>query len=693
MHLLNLTYWHDPLILLLAIAVGIGGTNQGLDILASAMAQARRHRGLRLAIASVVLGANIWCFDFLIKISFLGGHLEELDITTAMFAAIYAVASIFTALTLAADEDVLWKERLARGLFALSLIGTVLFNSMAFTPLEASPGAIIPTLILLSGLFYFAADYMLPEREIQFGPFSLYASTLILVPLLVSAHVAVLPFLPNHIMTDPNHSDLFDAALPVAVSVLFLGILGSSANKLDRSNQEDSIETYRQLALHDSLTGLPNRLNMQRTLDTWIDEHRKNDPAMAIATIDLDYFKDVNDVHGHEAGDALLAQMAKNMTALLEDDELIFRTGGDEFVALRRKVPSRAAAQRFAQKFCNAIARSEVTIVFGARISASIGCCLYPQDGTNTADLLSRTDLAMYRAKALGKSQVCMFDITMDEARRQKQVLSMELNRAIADDELEIYWQPQVDSSTGTLLGFEALLRWHHPQRGFVPPSEFIPLAEQTGKILDIGEWVLRNACIEAASWHRPCRISVNVAAGQVNQGNLPLLVQHILKETGLSPSRLELEITETGIIRDTDRAYEIVWNIKEMGVGLAMDDFGTGYSSLSTLKAFPFDKIKIDRSFIAEIAHSSSARAIVDATIRIAQAMGMRVLAEGIEEPEQVETLNRIGCYDMQGYFFSRPMPANELRDRFGLMDDTRTQFDADYAVEIVTFAHLRQG
>jgi predicted signal transduction protein with EAL and GGDEF domain len=290
-------------------------------------------------------------------------------------------------------------------------------------------------------------------------------------------------------------------------------------------------------------------------------------------------------------------------------------------------------------------------------VGCSIGIALYPEHGSTADELCACADLAMYRAKSLGQSKVCTYERSMDEARRTRAELAIDLKRALFRDEFELNYQVQNDTQSGEIVGFEALLRWNHPVKGRVPPNDFIPMAEETGLIVEIGDWVLRTACATAASWPQPFKVAVNVAPMQLNR-DLPKRVVEVLRETGLAPERLEIELTETGIIADRQHALQVVLALKSLGVTVAMDDFGTGYSSLSTLQAFPFDKIKVDKSFIQSVQTSVHAAAIVKATLLLGRSLRIPVLAEGVETEQHLAFLREEGCTSVQGYLFGKPMP-----------------------------------
>ena len=673
---------------LAAILFCVAGTSLSFSLF-GVLRKAKGSRRVHwLLISSIVSAGSTWTTLFLLQIAHLGGFTVAFDATILVTTAILILGARFVAFALNQQFTTRPATILSRLILSASFVALPYFQLSAFLDLSVPETTLVPA--FLTGTFF---TYLLIARLGAAIRSSITRRQGFLWSLKFAAltgviHLATIKIVHDHIGEHIVHQrlDLANAQLvaPVLFVMFLVSTIGASTFFLDRASVADSLERFRRLAMHDSLTGLKNRFSMQLTLDEMVMGDVNGPAPFAIAVIDLDRFKDVNDVHGHAAGDALLKGLAQHITSGLNDGETLYRTGGDEFVAVKSGIDDQDIAAAFGQSLCAAVDSFDAWMTGNVRVGASVGLCLCPRDGVTTGDLLSRADLAMYRAKALGRGQVSIFDPAMDEARRRKTALSMDLRSAIDADELEIFWQPQVDAKTSKLLGFEALLRWEHQDRGTVPPSEFIPLAEQTGQIVDIGKWVLENACREAATWKRPYRIAVNVAAGQLNQSDLPATVTEVLAQTGLSPARLELEITETGIIQDTKKAFQTVSAIKAMGVSIAMDDFGTGYSSLSTLQTFPFDKLKIDRAFIAAMGQSPSADVIVEATIQIAHAMGLKVLAEGVETLDQVKQLQSISCHELQGYYFSKPVSTDVAVRSYGLMDSTLDQFDADTADEL---------
>ena len=421
----------------------------------------------------------------------------------------------------------------------------------------------------------------------------------------------------------------------------------------DRKRDEQRIA---HMTHHDPLTDLPNRTAFNECIAATLDLAAASGESFALLSIDLDRFKAVNDVYGHAAGDRLLHEVASRLASACQG-AFLARVGGDEFYAITATGPQPATAEALAEKLCAAL-DSDIDIDGSPLcVGLTVGVGIFPQDGGDAATLIANADAALFRAKSEMRGTIRFFELAMDQQLREKRALQQDLRTAIARDELELHYQPQAHID-GEITGFEALVRWHHPRHGLVTPGTFIPLAEESGLILELGEWILRTACREAASWPRPLHIAINLSPVQFQHGDLVQLVHRVLLETGLAPARLELEITEGVLIGDFDRAVAILRRLKNLGARIAMDDFGTGYSSLSYLQSFPFDKIKIDQSFIANLGHSQQAATIVRAVIALGRGLALPVVAEGVETEEQLRFLASEFCNEIQGYLVGRPKP-----------------------------------
>lgn len=429
----------------------------------------------------------------------------------------------------------------------------------------------------------------------------------------------------------------------------------------DITERRRSEERLRFLARHDVLTKLPNRVQFEEIVERELTICANSGEKVALFCLDLDGFKQVNDMFGHPAGDRLLAQVAARLRDLLGQRCVAARLGGDEFAVLATGLDALKTPATAAQAVIDALAAPYADGERRINIGCSIGIALFPRDGGTYEQLLSASDMALVRAKHEGKGSYHFFEPTMDAAARERHQLALDLREAVGTAQFALHYQPQFEVATNRACGFEALLRWTHPIHGPISPAQFVPLAEETGLILPLGEWVLREACREAATWTLPLSIAVNLSIAQFRQADLCDLVREVLAETGLRPDRLELEVTESLFLERAGRSQDVLRDLKALGVRISMDDFGTGYSSLATLQAFPFDKIKIDRSFVAQIGVTTKGGAIVRAIIHLGESLNVPVIAEGIETEEQLAFLQQHRCAEIQGYLRGKPQPIAE--------------------------------
>jgi diguanylate cyclase (GGDEF)-like protein len=427
----------------------------------------------------------------------------------------------------------------------------------------------------------------------------------------------------------------------------------------ERRRAEAKIEY---MAHHDALTDLPNRLQLYEQLRQTLARPKRGE-HVAVFCLDLDRFKDVNDAHGHAVGDLLLKAVADRLRQCVRETDMVARLGGDEFAIMQAGTSQPTDATSLASRLIEMIGATFELGVHQVTVGLSIGIALAPGDGLDPDQLLKNADMALYRAKSDGHGLYRFFEPEMDARMQARRKLEIDLRTAIANSEFELFYQPLVDMKTEYVTGFEALIRWRHPERGMVPPLDFISVAEETGLIVPIGDWVLRQACVEAATWPSGVKVAVNLSPIQFKSKALLLSVVSALAASGLSPNRLELEITESVLLQDGDATLAILNELRELGVRISMDDFGTGYSSLSYLRKFPFDKIKIDRSFIVDMSDHNDSMAIVRAVIAMGSGLGIATTAEGVETVEQFKRLKLEGCTEVQGYLFSPPRPAVEIK------------------------------
>jgi diguanylate cyclase (GGDEF)-like protein len=423
----------------------------------------------------------------------------------------------------------------------------------------------------------------------------------------------------------------------------------------------------RHLALHDPLCGLPNRIFFSERLEAMIESVKDGAPPAAIFYIDLDHFKDVNDTLGHPIGDELIRSVTQRLTQTLRGDDLVARLGGDEFAVISSagydQATLEAIGSRIIASLCAPYSISDQTIVIGA----SIGIALVNQHVGAVSDVMRHADMALYRAKNEGRNRACIYDTAMDDNLLKRKLVENDLRATIEKGELRVAYQPIVNNSGETVVGVEALCRWTHSERGDIPPSEFIPIAEHSGLIISLGEWVLRQACLDGKAWP-DITISVNVSPLQFRRADFVDVVERILHETDFDATRLELEVTESTLVGNVDTAELAMFRLKALGVRLALDDFGTGYSSLLYLRRFPFDRLKIDRSFVHSIERAADAAAIVHAVVSLGRGLGMKVTAEGVETAEQQLFLRAAGVHMMQGYRFGRPGTAADINMRLSV-------------------------
>ncbi|TRM52354.1 EAL domain-containing protein [Achromobacter sp. LC458] len=473
-------------------------------------------------------------------------------------------------------------------------------------------------------------------------------------------------------------SELWRAMLPAFVSMIggalvIVAFLALRTYRLLRDQQSHlsalraahvelkASEAHAQhLAFHDVLTGLANRAYFA----TFVDQalvRRQPDSSCAVLLLDLDHFKQVNDTWGHAAGDALIQEFARRVKAILGPDDVIARLGGDEFAVLAQNT-SEASANALTRRILAEV-RAPFELLGGrAFVGASIGIAMAPRDATTRSELMRKADIALYRAKESGRNQYCFFEPEMDETLKAKALMEADLRAALADGgQLSVRFQPQIDSSTHQLVGVEALIRWHHPTQGAVPPQIFVAVAESTGLIVELGDWVLREACRAALQWPG-LSIAVNLSPVQFRSTGFAARVIDLVTSAGVSPTQIELEVTEGVFIEDDGRVQNAIAQLRAVGFRIALDDFGTGYSSLSYLQKFAVDKIKIDRSFVANIGEGADSTAIVNAVVTLGRSMGLTVNAEGVETAAQRDFLRAAGCDELQGFLFSKAVPAEEI-------------------------------
>lgn len=650
---------HNPWMVLLAVFICCCGAFAIVQMFERAKNTMGTQRVGWTFLTAVGAGATIWCTHFVAMLAYQAKVAVTLDPVLTIASLIIAVVGTGLGFGVAlVRRHILF--HVTGGLIVGAAISAMHYVGMAAYRVDGIVEWRWPYVLaslVCAALFSGAAAAMLgTDRSIKYRRLigaALLVAAIALLHFVGMTALRITPLALSQTPLDPGQLH----ALGLATSLVGLVVIGAgvSAAFIDRQTRSDAMEKLHHMAMNDALTGLPNRISFQRKLDRLLDKARISGSELALIAIDLDRFKEVNDIHGHKAGDDVLIAFARRMRQEVGEQGFVARLGGDEFVALRPYVDRDELATLVTG--LDAVLKAPLRLgSFDAHLGASIGVAIYPQDAT-TADMLSNNaDLAMYRAKGSSIFGPCYFDPEQDDAVRERRELANDLRHAIDANQLDVHYQVQASVVTGEVTGYEALLRWQHPERGDVPPEIFIAIAEENGLILSLGEWVLRRACADATGWDHQTKVAVNVSPVQLAHAGLPQLFHQVMLDTGLPPRRLEIELTETAIMADRDRALHVLRQIKALGVGVALDDFGTGYSSLETLRAFPFDKIKIDRVFASELESSPEATAIVRAVLALGKSLSIPVLAEGIETDRQLEVLQREGCDEAQGFLLGYP-------------------------------------
>ncbi|MFN7056661.1 putative bifunctional diguanylate cyclase/phosphodiesterase [Hyphomonas sp.] len=658
---------HHPGLVFLASLICVAGCFVTIKLFQrAALADGMQKLGW-LVLTSVAAGAAIWCTHFIAMLGFDPGVPFTFEPTLTIISLIIAVAGTMGGLWLAISRKDRFAPLFGGALFGLAVAAIHYTGMMGYQVrgvVQWDLGALVASLGFAM-LFGAAAVRHALRRTTLRG--HLEATGLMVLGILLLHFTGMVAYqvIPVGITgggTDPEQ--LMSLALAVACVGFVIFGAGSASYIIDEKVRSDSYEQLRQMAVTDSLTGLPNRMNFNVRLEEELSRATTLGTRVALVGIDLDRFKEINDVHGHAMGDAVLKALAARITGDLREGEFVARLGGDEFAALKR-LDAVGQVNDF-------LARLERALHAPLRIDrlevspgASLGVSVYPDDAGDKLSLIGNADLAMYRAKATPNSSVAFYDPSMDEIVRKRKALANDLRSAFDRNELDVHFQVQKSICGQKIQGYEALVRWTHPERGPISPAEFIPIAEENGLILQLGEWVLRQACRRAARWDPPYKVAVNVSPMQFAHADLPKLILEILVETGLPANRLELELTESTIFADKERSLHMLRQIKALGITIALDDFGTGYSSLDTLRTFPFDKIKLDRSFIEQVDTSEQTVAMVRAVLALGRSLRIPVLAEGIETDEQLTLLEVEGCDEVQGFLLGRPMPVSSIVEK----------------------------
>jgi diguanylate cyclase (GGDEF)-like protein len=660
----NFLFAYHQTLVFLAGAVCLFGTWVGTRHFARARATEGATRYGWLFMASVGTGAALWASTFISILALdpsLGSGFEP--VATAL-VLIVAVAACLVGFEIGSRRFTLAPEAggviIGGGVLAMHYIGLHAWHIAGTTQWNAY--GVFMTLVLGLGLGALAVSRA--NRPVT--RWCRHGAAIVLSFMICAMHytlTASTSLVPDASITLPSYlipAEMLGFAVVGAV-LLVMGS-GFSTYVIDLRSRTESADRIYQLSFNDSMTGLPNRIAFNERLAFDAAEAHEKAHKLAAFSIDVDGFKDVNDVLGQGAGDLLLIEMADRMRGLLGAGEFIARQGGDEFLGLQTAGNHPRDAEAFAARIAQAFAKPFVVQGTEIRLTASIGFSVFPIDTRDREQLVSNAKLAMRRGKSKQRGSICMYQREMDDTARARRTLARDLQSATERGELLLHYQLQTSLKDGMTCGAEALMRWQHPKRGMVSPVEFIPLAEETGAIVAMGEWALRTACRDAAAGRIPGTIAVNLSPIQFGREDLAETIHAILIKTGLSPHRLEVEVTESTVMSDQNRGLHILRKLKAMGISVAMDDFGTGYSSLATLHAFPFDKIKLDRAFVKRLPNDAAAAAIVRTVLALGSSLGIPVLAEGIETEAQWHFLAREGCAKGQGYLFAKPVGLSQL-------------------------------
>ena len=664
LHSAAYAFVYQQILVLIAGSVCLFGTWVGMRHFARARATDGATRHGWLFMASVGTGAALWASTFV--------SILALDpLLTSGFAPVAAGAVLIIAVLscLAGFEIGSRHFTLAPEIGGLVMgVGILAMHFIALNgwhiqgSLEWNPYGIAITLVLGLGLSALAVNRA--NRPVT--RWCRHGAAIVLAFMTCALHyslVASTAATPDaSVVLPPNLLSANLLAVAVVAAVLLVMGNGFSTYVIDLRARTESADRIHQLSFNDTMTGLPNRIAFNERLAFDAAESHEKAHKLAAFSIDLDGFKDINDLYGHGAGDLLLIEVADRMRKQLAPGEFLARQSGDEFLALTMSGNHPHDAHGFATRISQAFARPFTVQGHKVTLTASIGFSVFPTDTPERDQLLSNAKLAMHRGKSQQGGSVCMYSQEMDDSARKRRALARDLDYATQRQELMLHYQLQMSLDDGRICGAEALMRWKHPKLGMISPGEFIPLAEETKAIMEMGEWALRAACRDAAQGLIPGTVAVNLSPIQFGREDLAEMIHDILLESGLSPARLEVEVTESTIMSDQSRGLHILRKLKAMGISVAMDDFGTGYSSLATLHAFPFDKIKLDQSFVKRLPHDAAAAAIVRTVLALGESLRMPVLAEGIETEDQWEFLAREDCAKGQGYLFARPVAVAQL-------------------------------
>lgn len=627
----------------------------------------RRAISVQVALSGIIGGGTIWATHFIGMLAYDPVVERSFEPVLTGLTLFLAVSGFAVAIWTAAFSQLRYAAEIGGAIFGLVIAGMHYVGMVAFL----IPGHLVWDSGLLVTSIGLAVIFGIIAFHRAFYPVTKYCwigASIAMVLAICCMHFTAMGAIT--IDLDPTvavpKNPINDATLAVLVLAVMMIVLsmGFAVYTIANQMEQDTHDKLQSQSLTDELTALPNRRAfLAKRSELALQLRKQALKNVALLTLDLDLFKQINNLHGHGAGDIVLREVSDRLENALEPDEFIARLSGDEFIAIKTRYQRVAEVTAFAERLRAQIHDPIYYDYTTLRVGVSIGIASAPENGLELSDIQGFSNLAMHQAKKNNRGGICTYQAGMSDVDNDVSALNSDLRNALAEEQFTLVYQMQNNVADHHPVGFEALLRWRHPIKGAISPADFIPIAEQTGLIRDIGLWVLRTACREAASWKNPLRIAVNVAPQQLVQPSFVEQIADTLMESGLQASRLELEITEASIIDDHNYTLGVIHKIKAMGVRIAMDDFGTGYSSLATLQAFPFDKIKIDRSFVTGVQSDTKMAAIVRATLMIGQALEIPVLAEGAETQSDMDFLQAENCGEVQGYFFGKPMTCDEIQ------------------------------